>query len=52
MLKNHITQANHVKYLRAYLDDYFSWEYQIKHIDIKVNKNDLIRFGCYLTQYI
>ena len=37
-LKN-ITQANHVKYLGIFLDEYFSWEHQIKHIDIKVNKN-------------
>ena len=37
-LKN-ITQANHVKYLGVYLDEYFSWEHQIKHINIKVNKN-------------
>ena len=35
----HITQANHVKYLGVYLDEYFSWEHQIKHINIKVNKN-------------
>ena len=37
-LKN-ITQANHVKYLGVYLDEYFNWEHQIKHINIKVNKN-------------
>ena len=40
-IKNHlknITQANHVKYLGVYLQ-YFSWEHQIKHINIKVNKD-------------
>ena len=28
-----------MKYLGVYLDEYFSWEHQIKHIIIKVNKN-------------
>ncbi len=37
-LKN-ITQESHVKYLGVYLDENFSWEHQIKHINIKVNKN-------------
>ena len=37
-LKN-ITQESYVKYLGVYLDEYFNWEHQIKHINNKVNKN-------------
>ena len=30
-----ITQESYVKYLGVYLDEYFNWEHQIKHINIR-----------------
>ena len=34
-----IEQRSYVKYLGVYLDEFLNWDYQIKHVNAKINKN-------------
>jgi hypothetical protein len=32
-------QKSYVNYLGVYLDEYLNWDHQIKHVNVKINKN-------------
>ena len=36
---HNIEQKSYVKYLGVYLDEYLNWDHQIKHVNVKINKN-------------